>query len=42
MRLFGSDRIKGLFDALGVPDGEQVEHKMLSSAIEKRTEEDRG
>ena len=33
MRLFGSDRIKGLFDAM--PDGEQVEHKMLSSAIEK-------
>ena len=32
MRLFGSDRIKGLFDAM--PDGEQVEHKMLSSAIE--------
>ena len=32
MRLFGSDRIKGLFDAM--PDGEQVEHKMLSNAIE--------
>ena len=32
MRLFGSERIMGLFDAM--PDGEQVEHKMLSSAIE--------
>ena len=32
MRLFGSDRIKGLFDAMS--DGEQVEHKMLSNAIE--------
>ena len=32
MRLFGSERIIGLFDAM--PDGEQVEHKMLSSAIE--------
>lgn len=32
MRLFGSERLMGLFDAM--PDGEQVEHKMLSSAIE--------
>ena len=32
MRLFGSERIMGLFNAM--PDGEQVEHKMLSSAIE--------
>lgn len=32
MRLFGSERIMGLFDAM--PDGEQVEHKMLSGAIE--------
>ena len=32
MLLFGSERIMGLFDAM--PDGEQVEHKMLSSAIE--------
>ena len=32
MRLFGSERIMGLFGAM--PDGEQVEHKMLSSAIE--------
>ena len=32
MRLFGSERLMGLFEAM--PDGEQVEHKMLSSAIE--------
>ncbi len=35
MRLFGSDRLMGVFNALGVQDGEQIEHKMLSSAIEK-------
>ncbi|MCX4327128.1 MAG: preprotein translocase subunit SecA [Lachnospiraceae bacterium] len=32
MRLFGSEKLMGLFSAM--PDGEQVEHKMLSSAIE--------
>ncbi len=32
MRLFGSDRYKKIFDTL--PDGEQIEHKMLSNAIE--------
>ena len=35
MRLFGSERLMGIFTALGVEDGEQIEHKMLSSAIEK-------
>lgn len=35
MRLFGSDRLMGMFNALGVPEGEQIEHKMLSNAIEK-------
>ncbi|MBQ4559025.1 MAG: preprotein translocase subunit SecA [Tyzzerella sp.] len=34
MRLFGSDRLMGVFNALGVADGEQIEHKMLSNAIE--------
>ncbi len=34
MRLFGSDRLMSMFNAIGVPDGEQIEHKMLSSAIE--------
>ena len=32
MRLFGSERLMGLFSAM--PDGEQIEHKMLSNAIE--------
>ena len=32
MRLFGSERLMGLFEAM--PEGEQIEHKMLSSAIE--------
>ena len=32
MRLFGSERLMGLFEAM--PDGEQIEHKMLSNAIE--------
>ena len=32
MRLFGSEKLMGLFSAM--PDGEQVEHKMLSNAIE--------
>ncbi len=35
MRLFGSERLMSVFNALGVEDGEQIEHKMLSSAIEK-------
>ena len=35
MRLFGSERLMNVFNALGVEDGEQIEHKMLSSAIEK-------
>ena len=35
MRLFGSERLMAMFEALGVPEGEQIEHKMLSSAIEK-------
>lgn len=38
MRLFGSERLMGIFNALGVEDGEQIEHKMLSSAIEKAQE----
>ena len=32
MRLFGSERLMGLFEAM--PEGEQIEHKMLSNAIE--------
>ena len=35
LRLFGSDRLMHMFEAMGVPEGEQIEHKMLSNAIEK-------
>jgi len=35
MRLFGSERMLAAFNALGVPENEQIEHKMLSDAIEK-------
>ncbi len=35
MRLFGSERTMAIFNALGVPEGEMIEHKMLSSAIER-------
>ena len=38
MRLFGSERLMSVFNALGVEDGEQIEHKMLSGAIEKAQE----
>ena len=35
MRLFGSEKLMTVFKSLGVPENEQIEHKMLSSAIEK-------
>lgn len=35
MRLFGSERLMNIFNSIGLPEGEQIEHKMLSSAIEK-------
>ncbi len=35
MRLFGSERLMGIFNSLGIGDGEQIEHKMLTNAIEK-------
>ncbi len=35
MRLFGSENLINIFNSLGVPDGEQIEHKMLTNAIEK-------
>jgi preprotein translocase subunit SecA len=34
MRLFGSERLMGIFQSLGVEENEQIEHKMLSKAIE--------
>ncbi|MBR0149611.1 MAG: preprotein translocase subunit SecA [Lachnospiraceae bacterium] len=38
MRLFGSERLMNVFNTLGVPENEQIEHKMLTSAIEKAQE----
>jgi preprotein translocase subunit SecA len=35
LRIFGSDRIKGLMGRLGMGDGEPIEHRMVSNAIEK-------
>ena len=35
MRLFGSEKMMAMFNALGVPENEQIEHKMLTNAIEK-------
>ncbi len=35
MRLFGSEKLMTMFNALGVPENEQIEHKMLTNAIEK-------
>jgi preprotein translocase subunit SecA len=34
MRLFGSERLINMFNALGIPEGQEIEHKMLTSAIE--------
>ncbi|SFG24383.1 preprotein translocase subunit SecA [Lachnospiraceae bacterium C7] len=35
MRLFGTERLISVFEALKVPEGERIHHKMLSNAIEK-------
>ncbi|MGL6197920.1 MAG: preprotein translocase subunit SecA [Lachnospiraceae bacterium] len=42
MRLFGSERLMNVFKTLGVEEGEQIEHKMLSGAIEKAQEKIEG
>ena len=34
MRLFGSDRMIAMFNALGIPEGQEIEHKALTKAIE--------
>ena len=34
MRLFGSERLINMFNALGIPENQEIEHKMLSNAIE--------
>ena len=35
MRLFGSERLMSIFNTLGVAEGEEIQHKMLSNAIER-------
>ena len=35
MRLFGSERLMSVFNTLGISEGEQIEHKMLTSVIEQ-------
>ena len=35
LRLFGSEKMINVFNALGVPEGEQIQHKMLSRSIEQ-------
>ena len=35
MRLFGSEKLMSMFNALGVSEGEEIQHKMLTNAIEK-------
>ena len=34
MRLFGSDRMMTIFNALGIPEGQEIEHSALTKAIE--------
>ena len=34
MRLFGSERLINMFNTLGIPEGQEIEHKALTSAIE--------
>ena len=35
MRLFGGERVQNMFNSLNVPEDEQIEHRMLSDAIER-------
>src|SRR5262249_52752132 len=35
MRIFGSDRIKGLMGRLGMTDGEPIEHSLVTRSIER-------
>ena len=34
MRLFGSERLISMFNAMGIPEGQEIEHKALTNAIE--------
>ncbi len=42
MRIFGSDRIKGIMGRLGMEDGEPIEHTMVSKAIKRAQEQVEG
>jgi preprotein translocase subunit SecA len=35
MRLFGSERISGIMDKLGLKDGEMIQHPMITKSIER-------
>ncbi len=35
MRLFGGDRLLATFNALGIPEDQEIQHKMLSNAVER-------
>lgn len=35
MRLFGSERVMGMYQALNIPEGEEIQHKTITSFIEK-------
>src|SRR5699024_1457821 len=35
MRLFGSERVMGMYKALGIPEGEEIHHKTITKQIEK-------
>ena len=35
MRLFGSERMISIYNALGIPEGEEIQHKTISKTIEK-------
>ena len=35
MRLFGSEKVKAVYDALKIPEGEEIQHKTITNFIEK-------
>ena len=35
MRLFGSEKMMKMFDTLGIEEGQEIQHKMLSDAVER-------
>ncbi len=35
MRLFGSERVMGIYDALRIPEGEEIQHKTITKFVEK-------